>query len=125
MAEEEESSSYGAYYEHLDAAGELNPFTILGIAPVMGAYGGGYRHCVQLSTAARAEPREPFTTANKRAPSSHGQTGDGGAQTHLHTPPSALSPSKISAETMQGARKILANTSTRRCFLITPHQYPL
>lgn len=33
MAEEDESS-YGAYYEHLELAGELNPFTILGVAPI-------------------------------------------------------------------------------------------
>lgn len=35
MAEEDESS-YGAYYLHLDATGELNPFTILGVTPVTG-----------------------------------------------------------------------------------------
>lgn len=33
MAEEDESC-YGAYYLHLDAAGELNPFTVLGVTPV-------------------------------------------------------------------------------------------
>lgn len=35
MAEEDESS-YGAYFLHLDATGELNPFPILGVTPVMG-----------------------------------------------------------------------------------------
>lgn len=36
MEEAEDDSSYGAYYEYLAAAGELNPFTILGIYPVVG-----------------------------------------------------------------------------------------
>lgn len=33
---EEDESSFGAFFEHLSAAGALNPFAVLGIAPVVG-----------------------------------------------------------------------------------------
>lgn len=36
MEEIEDESSFGAYYEYLAVAGELNPFIILGISPVVG-----------------------------------------------------------------------------------------
>lgn len=35
MEEIEDESSFGAYYEYLAIAGELNPFIILGISPVV------------------------------------------------------------------------------------------
>lgn len=33
---EEDESSFGAFFEYLAIAGELNPFAILGISPVVG-----------------------------------------------------------------------------------------
>lgn len=51
MEEEEEKSSFGAFYEYLAAAGELNPFTILGIPPVVGLtiedVGDAYYHALR------------------------------------------------------------------------------
>lgn len=51
MEEEEEKSSFEAFYEYLAAAGELNPFTILGIPPVVGLtiedVGDAYYHALR------------------------------------------------------------------------------
>lgn len=81
-----DESSFGAYYQYLAVAGELNPITVLGISPVVGltmedvniAYNRALRHVQKQRSPSLPPTRWP---RDPNSQSSYKSVGGSGSDT--------------------------------------------